>query len=212
MPSPAALMLGWSKTSGPERVRQGEAEDLTQVRLLGARFCRTLRSKGAGAVSREEEGERRACVRRALRTYLAAVGLGDLAGYGQPQARAAFEAGGISPVEAFEDEGQLILRDADACIRDRQRHAAIFLLHPDRDTPAVRRVLDRVVQENGSHLQYALPIEGGCNFVLDGNEVDRHLAVNGAVNGGPGSLSRLLRDRTEVVAPYLHGCALIPAG
>src|SRR5215208_4394164 len=139
-------MLGWSKTSGPERGRP----KTQQVCLLGARFCRTLRSKGAGAVSREEEGERRACARRALRPYLAAVGLGDLAGYGQPQARAALRAGGISPVEALEDKGQLILRDADACIRDRQRHVAVVCLHPDRDLPAVRRVLDSVVQQNGS--------------------------------------------------------------
>src|SRR5215208_6852092 len=133
MPSPAVLMLGWSKTSGPERVRQGEAEDLTQVRLLGARFCRTLRSKGAGAVSREEEGERRAFARRALRPYLAAVGLGDLAGYGQPQTRAALRAGGIGPVEALEDERQLLLGDPNPRIRDRQRHAPVFLPHPDRD-------------------------------------------------------------------------------
>src|SRR5829696_10100757 len=141
------------------------------ARLLGARFCRTLRNKGAGAVSREEEGERRALARRALRPYLAAVGLGDLAGYGQPQARAVLGAGGISPVEAFEDERQLLLGDPYPRIRDRQRHATVFLLHPYLDVPALRCVLDRVVQENGSHLQNALPIEGGCNFVLDGNEV-----------------------------------------
>src|SRR5829696_7809146 len=192
------------------RIRLGPERGDLRLRnrpLTWRRFVKVLRSGGPRPF-REEEGERRACARRALHPYLAAVGLGDLAGYGQPQARAVLGAGGISPVEAFEDEGQLILRDADARIRDRQRHAAIFLLHPDRDVPAVRRVLDRVVQENGSHLQYALPIEGGCNFVLDGNEVDRHLAVN----GGPGSLSRRLRDRTEVVTSYLHGCALIPAG
>jgi hypothetical protein len=111
-------------------------------------------------------------------------------------------------VEAFEDEGQLILRDADARIRDRQPHAAVFLLHPDRDAPAVRCVLDCVVQEDGSHLHYALPVKGGCNFVLHWNELDG----NPAVSGGPGSLSHLLRNRTEVVTPHVHGCALIPAG
>src|SRR5215218_10538544 len=166
MPSPAVLMLGWSKTSGPERVRQGEAEDLTQVRLLGARFCRTLRSKGAGAVSREEEGERGAFARRALRPYLAAVGLGDLTGYGQPQTRAALRAGGIGPVEALEDEGQLLLGDPYPRIRDRQRRASVFLLHTDRDVPALRCVLDRVVKENGSYLQNAPSVKGGSNFVL----------------------------------------------
>src|SRR5215217_147615 len=208
MPSPAALMLGWSKTSGPERVRQGEAEYLTQVRLLGARFCRTLRSKGAGAVSREEEGERRAFARRALRPNLAAVGLGDLAGNGESKARASRGAGGIGPVEALEDEGQLVLGDPNPRIRDRQRHAAVFLPHTDRNAPTVRCVLDRVVKENGSHLHYPLPIEGGCNFVLVWNELDGYPAVS----GGSGSLGSLLRDRTEIVTTYLHGCTLIPPG
>src|ERR687889_874867 len=178
------------------------------ARLLGARFCRTLRRKGAGAVSREEEGERRAFARRALRPYLAAVGLGDLAGDGQSKARAARGAGGIGPVEALEDEGQLVLGDPNPRIRDRQRHAAVvFLPHPDRDAPALRRVLDRVVQENGSHLHYAPSVKGGCNFVLHWNKLDGYPAVS----GGPGRLSRLLPDGTEVVTSYVHGCALIPA-
>src|SRR5215217_3942637 len=204
MPGPAVLMLGSSKTSGPERVWP----KTQQVRLLGARFCRTLRSKVAGAVSREEEGERRAFARRALRPYLAAMGLGDLAGDGQPQACAARGAGGIGPVEALEDEGQLLLGDPYPSIRDRQRHASVFLPHTYRDVPAVRCVLDRIVKENGSHLQNTLPIEGGCNFVLVGNELDGYPAVS----GGPGSLGRLLPNRTEVVTSYLHGCAFIPAG
>src|SRR5215203_5460942 len=107
MPCPAVLMLGWSKTSGPERVRP----KTLQVRLLGARIWRMLRSKGAGAVSREEEGERRAFAQRALHPYLAAVGLGDLAGNGESKARASRGAGRIGPVEALEDEGQLVLGD-----------------------------------------------------------------------------------------------------
>src|SRR5215211_2551973 len=149
-----------------ERPRKGVAEDL-KVRLLGAPFCRSLsRSKVAGTVSREEEGERRAFARRALRPYLAAVGLGDLAGYGQPQARAARGAGGIGPVEALVDEGQLILGDPNPRIRDRQRHAAVFLPHTGRDAPTLRRELGRVLKENGSHLHYPLPIEDGCSFVL----------------------------------------------
>src|SRR5215211_2837741 len=204
MPGPAVLMLGSSKTSGPERVWP----KTQQVRLLGARFCRTLRSKVAGAVSREEEGERRAFARRALRPYLAAMGLGDLAGYGQPQACAARGAGGIGPVEALEDEGQLLLGDPYPSIRDRQRHAAVFLLHPCCDAPTVRRELDRVVKENGSHLHYPLPIEGCHDLVLDGNELDGYPAVS----GGSGSLGRLLPNRTEFVTSNLHGCAFIPAG
>ena len=37
--------------------------------------------------------------------YRAAVGLGDLAGYGEPEPRAAFRQDGVEPVEALEDEG-----------------------------------------------------------------------------------------------------------
>src|SRR5215211_3165865 len=204
MPCPAALMLGRIEY---DWVPKGETYGYGTVRLLGAGSLRSSGVEGLGPF-REEEGERRAFARRALRPYLAAVGLGALAGYGQPQARAALGAGGIRPVEAFEDERQLILHDADACIRDRQRHATVFLLYPYRDAPALRRVLDRVVKENGSHLQNALPIEGGCNFVLVWNELDGYPAVS----GGLGSLSRLLPNRTEVVTSYLHGCAFIPAG
>ena len=108
----------------------------------------------------------------------------------------------------LEDEGQLVLGDPNPRIRDRQRHAAVFLLHTDRDVPALRCVLDRVVKENGSHLHYALPIEGGCNFVLHGNKLDGYPAVSGC----PGSFSRLLPNRSEVVTSYLHGRAFIPAG
>ena len=109
------------------------------------------------------------------------MGLGDLAGDGEPKAYALLGPCRVRPVEALEDEGQLVLGDPNPRIRDRQRHAAVFLHHPDRDAPALRRVLDRVVQENGSHLHYALPIEGGCNFVLDGNELDGYPAVSGAL-------------------------------
>ena len=49
--------------------------------LTWHRFVKVLRSGGPRPF-REEEGERRACARRALRPYLATVGLGDLAGYG----------------------------------------------------------------------------------------------------------------------------------
>src|SRR5215212_11653187 len=187
--------------SGPER---GDLR-LRNRPLTWRRFFKPLRRSGGPRPFREEEGERRACARRALGPYLAAVGLGDLAGYGQPKARTALGAGGISPVEAFEDEGQLILGDPNPRIRDRQRHATVFLLHPHLHAPPVWCVLDRVVKENGSHLHYPLPIEGGYNFVLVWYELHGHLAVIS-------SLGSLLGYRTEIVTSYLHGCALIPPG
>src|SRR5215216_6416801 len=141
---------------GPER---GDLR-LRNLLLTWRRFVKVLRS-GGPRLFREEEGERRAFARRALHPYLAAVGLGDLAGYGQPQARAALGAGGISPVEAFEDEGQLILRDADARIRNFKRDPVAVLPHSHRDVPALRRVAHGIVQEYGGDLEGAVPIEGG---------------------------------------------------
>src|SRR5215218_2186139 len=202
MPCPAALMLGRIEY---DWVPKGETYGYGTVRLLGAGSLSRSGVEGLGPF-REKEGERRACARRALGPYLAAVELGDLAGDGQPQARAALGAGGIGPVEALEDVGQLVLRDPNPRIRDRQRHAAVFFPHTDRDAPTVRRVLDRVVQENESRLQNAPSVEGGCNFVLVWNELDGYPAVS----GGSGSLGSLLRDRTEIVTTYLHGCTLIP--
>jgi hypothetical protein len=47
-----------------------------------------------------------------MHRYLSAVGLGDLARYREPESGAAVGAGEGGPVEALEDEGQLVLRDA----------------------------------------------------------------------------------------------------
>src|SRR3712207_9448804 len=112
-------------------------------------------------LAREQEHERGAHAWLAPGFYGAPVGLGDLAGDGESEAYSLLGPRTVRPVEALEDEGQLVLGDPNPRIRDRQRHAVVFLLHPYRDAPAVRRVLDRVVQENGNHLHYPLSIEGG---------------------------------------------------
>src|SRR5918999_1722944 len=132
----------------------------------------------------------RACARRALHLYLAAVGLGDLAGYGQPQARAATGAGGISPVEALEDEGQLFLLDTDARIRNFKRDLDAVLPHTYRDVPALGLVAHGVVQEYGGSLEGTVPIEGGLDLSFQEDAFDRHLSVVGV----PGCLRRFLGD------------------
>src|SRR5215203_6526824 len=150
------------------RIRLGPERRDLRLRnrpLTWRRFVKVLRSGGPRPF-REEEGERRAFARRALRPNLAAVGLGDLAGYGESKAYSVLGPRSVRPVEALVDEGQLILGDPNPRIRDRQRHAAVFLPHTGRDAPTLRRELDRVLKENGSHLHYPLPIEDGCSFVL----------------------------------------------
>src|SRR5215203_6103458 len=174
------------------RIRLGPERGDLRLRnrpLTWRRFVKVLRSGGPRPF-REEEGERRACARRALRPYLAAVGLGDLAGYGQPQARAVLGAGGISPVEAFEDEVQLILRDADARIRNFKRDPVAVLPHTYRDVPALGRVAHGVVQEYGGGLGGAVPIEGGLDISFREDTFDRHLSVVGVL----GCLRRILGD------------------
>ena len=118
------------------------------------------------------------------------MGLGDLAGYGQPKARAALGAGGISPVEALEDEGQLILRDAAARIRNFKRNPVGVLPHTYRDVAALGRVAHGVVQEYGGGLEDAVPIEGGLDLSFREDAFDRHLSVVRV----PGCLRRLLGD------------------
>src|SRR5215203_3342124 len=136
------------------------------------------------------------------------MGLGDLAGDGEAEARSFLGPRRVSPVEALEDERQLVLGDTDPRVGDGQPHAVAPVLHPDCDAPTVRGVLHGVVQEDGSDLKYALPVESGHHLVLARDELDRYPAVC----GGTGGLGRLLRDRTEVVTADFHGCALIPAG
>ena len=162
--------------------------------------------RGAETVS-EEEGERRACARRALHPYLAAVGLGDLAGYGQSQARAAIGAGRGQPCGSTRRRGgKLILRDADACIRDRQRHA-VFLHHTDRDVPApgvYLIALSRRMEATRITRSRSKVAVTSCSM-----ERTRRIPCRQRLPCAP---SRLLPNRTEVVTSYLHGCALITAG
>src|SRR5215207_7043673 len=156
----------------------------------------------------EEERERRTLAGRAPCVYLTTVGLCDLAGYGEPQARTAVGAGGVRPVEALEDERQLVIRDADARVGDLERDPAVLLPQPHRDAPALRRVLHGVVQEDGGGLEDAVPVEGGHDLALRADVLDGDLAAR----GGPGRLRRLFGDGREVVASDLQAGAFVAAG
>src|SRR5829696_3569026 len=65
----------------------------------------------------EHERGTHACL--AICSYGAPVGLGDLTGDGETEAYPILGSGGVPPVEALEDEGQLVLGDPDPRIGDR---------------------------------------------------------------------------------------------
>ena len=93
-------------------------------------------------------------------------------------------------MEALEDEGQLFLRDTDARIRNFKRDLVAVLPHTYRDVPALGRVAHGVVQEYGSGLGGAVPIEGGLDISFREDTFDRHLSVVGVL----GCLRRILGD------------------
>src|SRR5207249_12250474 len=74
---------------------------------------------------------------------------------GQPDAGAAAGAvpGLLDPIEALEDVGQILLRDAVACVADADEDIAPPSLGRDRDQSAVRRVAGRVLEQIGEHLR-----------------------------------------------------------
>ena len=136
------------------------------------------------------------------------MGLGDLARYGEPQARAAVGAGRVNPVETLEDQGKLVLRDAGTRVRDLQGDQTVPLPEPHGGPPSIRRVLHGVVQEYGGYLEDALPVEGGRDPELRRDVLDGHLSSCGV----PGRLRGFFGDGGEVVASDLQAGALVAAG
>ena len=65
---------------------------------------------------RDPQDEGGALVGFALDYYCPAVGLGDLPGYGQTEPRSRCVACLIGPVEALEDQGDLVSGDPDPCV------------------------------------------------------------------------------------------------
>src|SRR5918997_2954867 len=157
---------------------------------------------------REQQGEGRAFSRRALDLYPAAVGFGDLARYREAQAGATGGPSLIGPVEAIEDERQLVLGDPDSRVRDLQPGPAVSLPDRYRDPAPVRGVLDGVVQEYRGHLPDAVPVEWGVDRPLCGEVLDGRLSVR----GGPGRPGGFFGDGREVVVFDLQRRAFVAAG
>src|SRR3712207_6272861 len=156
----------------------------------------------------KQQGERGAFSGSALNLYLAPVGFGDLAGYGEPQPRSARRPRGISPIETLEYERQLILGDPNPGVRDLQLGPAVFLSDAHRHLAPLRGVPDGVVQQYGGRLLETAPVEEGVNRmgwaqVLDGDLCPRR---------APGRPGGFFGDGREVVVLSLQGRALVAAG
>src|SRR3712207_937744 len=156
----------------------------------------------------KQQGERGAFSGSALHLYLAPVGFGDLAGYGEPQPRSARRPRGISLIETLKYERQLILGDANSRIRDLQLGPAVFLSDAHRHLAPLRGVPDGVVQQYGGRLLDTAPVEEGVDRMVRAQVLDGDLLPRRA----PGRLRRLFSDGCEVVVLGLQWRALIAAG
>src|SRR4029077_4213972 len=86
----------------------------------------------------------------------------ELAADVEAEARAADAAGHVrvEPVELLEDPAALRDGDSEALVRHRPAHAALAAGHLDLDRPAVRRVLDGILDEVDEHLSQLLLVRG----------------------------------------------------
>src|SRR5215203_2846239 len=139
--------------------------------------------------------------------YLAAVGLGDLAGYAQAQPRAAPGAGRIRPIEAFEHERELIGGYSDARVRDLESYPTVLFSHAHRNGPSLGRVLYRVVQKDDRYPIYLSLVEGGLNRTSRGCVLDRNLAAR----CGPSLLHRLGGNSRQILGCQFKGRASVVA-
>src|SRR6185369_2933830 len=101
----------------------------------------------------ETEG-RAVAVGIVIRRYRAAVQLDDMLDDGQAESGAPFLAAsaGIDPVETLEESRNTGSGDARAGVTDRNADELILFNCLDRDVPALRRVLDGIVQQIDQHL------------------------------------------------------------
>src|SRR6185369_10419727 len=103
------------------------------------------------------QGETEGCSRAVgvvFRPDRAAVQLDDMLDDGQPESGAPFLAAsaGIDPVETLEESRNTGSGDARAGVSDRNADELILFNCLDRDAPALRRVLDGIVQQIDQHL------------------------------------------------------------
>src|SRR5690606_22250336 len=99
----------------------------------------------------EPHPKRRASTWIALYVDAAPMGGHDVPYHRQPQARTGSDVW-PAPAERQEHGRQLLSRDADAPIGDREHHVTPLHRHVDADRPASRRELDRVAEQVAHHL------------------------------------------------------------
>src|SRR5436309_7625981 len=121
--------------------------------------------------------------------------------YGQTEPRAAFLAGtsGVYAVEALENAGQVIRRDARAGVADSHDSGTARSLRADADPAARGRMPQRVVEQVGEDLPQCF---GVC---IDGRRVGRALERDIAARGAPGERTpRFSRDRLYIDASWFR--------
>ena len=75
-------------------------------------------------------------------------------------------AGAVAPEEAFEDVGQVCLRDADAGVGDLDPHLRGRGGEAHEDLPARLGVADRVLEEVVEDLPHAVGVDEGAHGLL----------------------------------------------
>ena len=174
-----------------------------------------------GAPVLADERERRAGLRSRAHVERAAVGLRDRAGdeEAQPGPRLG-RARHVHAAEFLEDAPLLLLRNAGSRVPHRDAHGAVARCRRDPHLPALRRVLDGVVDQIREHLTQASAVAAdarerawNARHDLDGlaSEIcrrdgllddPRHVDVRERVRERPGVDARHIRNRA--VRRILH--------
>src|SRR5215211_76799 len=166
-----------------------------------------MRMLVVGTVLRNLQNERRTFARRAPHLHGAAMGFGDLACYGKPEARTTPRACLIRPIEALEDAGQFLIRDSHAGIADGHPNLAVTFVCPYPNLSSFRRVLYGIVQKYGERLPDAAAVKDRDDLVLRKSILDGDFAAR-SVSCDPRCL---LGDGAEILRFKLEWSPFVAA-